>query len=110
MAKYEKIFYGDMDQVLDRLDKAILFGSVSASFEAGSDYYEGSVRCVVRVYERYSMIGSNRLSLTLTMTGENGCNHLVAIASGGSSAVFFKINRWGEDAFLDVIRDELDSL
>ena len=31
-------------------------------------------------------------------------------ASGGSQAVFFKINTWGEEAFLDTLRQVLDSM
>ena len=110
MAKYEKVFNGDFDTVLEQLDKEILGRSATASFEEGSNFYMGGVRCAVRVYERYSVVGSNRLSLTLTLIGDGASIHLVAMTSGGSSGMFFNVIRWGEDAFLDTIRDVLDAL
>ena len=32
---------------------------------------------------------------------------LSAITSGGSNALFFKVNTWGEEAFLDKIKELL---
>ena len=42
--------------------------------------------------------------------GSGDALFLSAIASGGSQAMFFKVNTWGESAFLDSIRDALDTL
>lgn len=79
--------------------------------EAGSDFKEGSARCSVRVFERYSMVGGNRLSLTLTLF-QNGDEpiRLSAIAAGGSQAVFFKMNTLGEDAFLKDVKQLLEEI
>ncbi len=104
MAKCEYRLQGDFDDWLDRLHQGILGGSLSASFEDGSDYGIGDVRVAVRVYERYSMIGSNRVSLNLTLCGTASELHLTAITSGGSQAMLFKLNTFGEEAFLDCIR------
>ena len=47
-------------------------------------------------------MGSNRVSLSVTLyEGRDGTIHLSAITSGGSQAMFFKINTFGEQAFLD---------
>lgn len=110
MAKYEKTVRGDFNVILQRLDSAILSRSVSASYEDGSDYSDGSMQCAVRVYERYSYTGGNRLSLTLTLAGTGGVYFLSAITSGGSQGMFFKLNTLGEEAFLDTIRDVIDGL
>lgn len=59
------------------------------------------IRCAVRVYERYSMAGSNRVSLNVTLIGNGGELFISAITSGGSQAVFFKINTIGEETFLN---------
>ena len=83
---------------------------MSASYEDGSDYTIGSVRCAVRVYERYSYLGGNRVSLNLTLIGEGENLFLSAITSGGSQAMFFKLNTLGEGAFLDKLRDVVDDL
>ena len=101
MAKYENRLQGNFDELLSMLENGILSGSASASFEDGSDYSVGIVRCAVRVYERYSMIGSNRVSLAITLIGNGADLFVSAITSGGSQAVFFKLNTFGEESFLD---------
>ena len=104
MAKLEKRVCGDFDAILARLDEGILSGSMSATLEEQSDFELNGVRCAVRVYERYSWTGGNRLSMTLTLFGSGSELNLSAITSGGSNAVFFKMNTIGEDAFLDTIQ------
>lgn len=104
MAKLEKSISGNFDEVLSRLDEGILGGSMSASLEDGSDFECGGLRCAVHVYERYSWTGGNRLSMTLTLFGSDGDLKLSAITSGGSNAMFFKMNTIGEDAFLDTLQ------
>ena len=105
MAKLERRIRGDFDQVLEALDRGIFDGSISASYEDGSDCSVGPMRCAVRVYERYSFGGGNRVSMTMTLAGDGEDLFLSAITSGGSQAMFFKINTWGEEAFLDTLRD-----
>lgn len=108
MAKYEKTVNGNFDDLLHRIEDGILSGSMSASLEESSDFQDGDSRCSVRVFERYSYAGSNRLSMSVTLF-QNGTHpiYLSAITSGGSQAVFFKINTWGEDAFLDKLKEIL---
>ena len=102
MAKMERTLDGDFDEILNRIETGIMRGSVSASLEDSSDFTSGSTRCAVRVFERYSALGSNRVSLSVTLfQGADGIIHLSAITSGGSQAMFFKINTYGEEAFLD---------
>jgi hypothetical protein len=105
MSRIERNLHGDFNEVLSALVNKIMYGSLSASMEAGSDYQLGEVRCAVRVFERYSMIGSSRVSLNITLLGVEQNLFLSAISSGGSQAVFFKINTFGEDAFLSTIMD-----
>ena len=101
MAKYEKHLTGNFDEVLNAVTDGVLNGSMSASYEDGSDWTNGTVRCAVRVFERYSYMGGNRVSMNVTLVG-NGCDlFLSAITSGGSQAVFFKLNTLGEESFLE---------
>jgi hypothetical protein len=100
MAKYESRLQGDFNDFLRTLENGILAGSASASFEDGSDYENNGIRCAVRVYERYSMIGKNRVSLSITLVGNGNDLFVTAITSGGSQAVLFKINTLGEGSFL----------
>ena len=110
MAKYERAFSGDFDSALSRLEQAVLNGSASASYEDGSDNRSGDFGCAVRVYERYSWTGGNRVSMNMTLVGRGQDLFLTAITSGGSQAMFFKVNTWGEEAFLDTIQAVADSL
>ena len=63
----------------------------------------------MRVYERYSLLGGNRVSLTLTLVGEGNRIFISAITSGGSQAMFVKMNTVGEESFLDKVAELLDS-
>ena len=101
----------NFDKLLRKLEQEIPDSSWSADLEAGSDFKEGDARCSVRVFERYSMIGGNRLSLTLTLF-QNGDSpiRLSAITAGGSQAVFFKVNTLGEESFLDDVKNLLEEI
>lgn len=102
MAKMERVLQGNFDDILDRVESGVMRGSLSASLEDSSDFSDGSTRCAVRVFERYSALGSNRVSLNVTLfQGTDGIIRLSAITSGGSQAMFFKVNTFGEEAFLE---------
>ena len=107
MSKLETTLTGSIDRWADKIREGILQGSVSASLEDQSAFCsaDGQCRCRVLVFERYSMAGGNRLSLSVTLFQEAGgpidCS---AITAGGSQAAFFKLNTWGEESFLDCFR------
>lgn len=106
MAKYEKILNGDFDEIIGIICDGILSGSSTATLEESSDFVGGNSRCSVRVFERYSYTGSNRVSLSLTLFQDNENQiHLSAITSGGSQAMLFKLNTFGEEAFLDKLKE-----
>mgnify|MGYP003392051392 CR=1 FL=1 len=108
MAKLEKTITGNFNEILHRIEDGIINGSVSASLEESSDFRIGDIRCSVRVFERYSYAGGNRVSMNVTLfQNANGPIYLSAITSGGSQAMFFKINTFGEEAFLDKLREIL---
>lgn len=109
MAKLEMTVRTGFDETLRRITDGIMGGSISASLEDSSDFKEGGARCSVRVFERYSYIGGNRVSLSVTLfqAQPGGPVRLSAITAGGSQAVFFKINTFGEEAFLDKLREIL---
>ena len=102
MAKLERKVQGDFNQLIKKIENGILNGSMSATLEAASDFVSGDARCSVRVFERYSYVGGNRVSMNVTLF-QNAQEdiYLSAVTSGGSQAVLFKINTWGEEAFLD---------
>ena len=85
MAKLERVITGNFDEVLSRLEDAVLNGSVSASLE-------------------------DRVALSLTLAGNGDQLYLTAITAGGSQAMFFKINTWGEESFLDTLASVVGQL
>lgn len=108
MAKVERQLQGDFNQILNKISKGILDSSMSATLEESSDFRIGSARCSVLVFERYSYMGSNRVSLNVTLFENDGVIYLTGITSGGSQAMFFKINTWGEEAFLDKLLEIIE--
>ena len=111
MAKRDWVFTGhDINILADTITSGILNASISASLEDSSYFSSGGISCIVLVFERYSVIGSNRLSLTVTLFSEPGRVRVSGISSGGSEGILWKINTLGEEAFLDVLVGVLSSI
>ena len=110
MAKLVTTLSGDFDRILQKIEDGVLNASVSASLEDGSDFRGENSRCSVRVFERYSYMGGNRVSMSVTLYQSGDRIHLCAITSGGSQAVFCKVNTLGEESFLDTLRDVLRTI
>ena len=108
MAKYAARINGDVNAFCAYMKESILDGSMSASFEDEFEVERGGVRCVTQVYERYSMFGSNRVSLSLTVIGHEGWLDVCAITSGGSEAILFKLNTVGEQSFLETAQHAIE--
>lgn len=102
MAKYERKLTGDFTSLLNWVHREITSGSISVTYEDGSDITISGVSTAIRVYERYSAIGGNRVSMNVAIVGNGDDLFISAITSGGSQAVFFKINTLGEGAFLSL--------
>ena len=110
MAKLERAFSLDFDTVLAQLERGVLDASMSATLEDTSHFTMGTTRVAVRMYERYSTFGGNRVAMCLTLAGEGDRLHLTAITAGGSQAMFFKINTWGEESCVDTLANVVDRL
>ena len=67
MAKIERSINEDFDQLLSNIENGILNSSISATLEDASDFQSGTARCSVRIFERYSYAGGNRVSLNITL-------------------------------------------
>ncbi|WOC12935.1 DUF6054 family protein [Gordonia sp. MP11Mi] len=112
MAKYERTFRGDFDSVVDLVHRGVMDASMSASYEDGSNIEPTGtdVRCAVRVYERYSTFGGNRVALNLTIVGVGPRIFVSAITAGGSQAMMWKVNTWGEESFLETLTATVEPL
>lgn len=100
---------GSADALANHLDAAIAAGSVSASIEHQDELGIGDARMILRTYERYSMMGDNRVTLSVSILAVGDQMEVALTTSGGSQAVFFKLNTFGESAFMDKGLAALDS-
>ena len=100
MAGFEHSLTGDADRFITYLDQAILSGSVTAQVEGQTDVRIGDARMLVRVYERFGALGGNRVSLNVSVLAVGEQLSVSAIASGGSTAMFWKVNTVSEESFL----------
>ena len=110
MAKFTHVIHGDFDRILKTIEKGVLDASVSATLEDGWDVRDGESRCSVRVFERYSYAGGNRVSMNVTLFQAGNAVRICAITSGGSQAMFWKVNTLGEETFLETLKDVIRNL
>lgn len=111
MAKLDRTVAGvDISTLAQHLVRGITSSSVSASFEDQSSFTYGDVSCISLVFERYSAMGANRASVSATLFSSPRGVQVSAITSGGSQALFWKVNTFGEEAFLDKVDDVLAQL
>ena len=103
MAKYEAELRGNFNEILEAINDAVMCNSASASLEDKSNFSVGETFCAVRVYERYSYSGSNRVSMNITLLKACERIFVTVITSGGSQGMFLKFNTFGESAFLDTV-------
>lgn len=108
MAKYERKIRGNFDEILRVIDEAVMTKSSSASLEDSSYYYGKDFRSALRVYERYSFLGGNRVSMSVLLIGSDDEYRLTIITAGGSQAMFVKINTVGEKTFLNSVIEAVD--
>ena len=108
MAKYETTVKADFDDFIRKIKNRILQQSVSASVEEECREEIGSVKIHIIVFERYSIVGNNRTSLTVTFIGNGDQVKVIGITSGGSQAMLFKINTVGEKSFLQTLQNAVE--
>ncbi len=103
MAKLTATLHGNFQNIVRDLTETVLNGSISASEEDSVQYTRNGVQCYTGVFERYSYTGGNRVSMSITLFGDDVCSNLCVITAGGSTGTFFKLNTFGEEAFLETI-------
>ena len=109
MAKHERTLSGTLGDFIGFFEDHVLKASMSASAEDGTTYALGETQFAMRVYERYSAIGGNRVSMSVAALEQNGTIHVTVITSGGSQAMFIKMLTLGEETFLDTAVQAIDA-
>ena len=101
MAKYTTTVGGSLNELVayikhneSRMGSTITLGEEITGTADSVKYWVGT-------YERYAVLGENRVSLNVMLIEYSEGVKVIATASGGSQAAFFKINHWSEDNFLN---------
>ncbi|NLZ36556.1 MAG: hypothetical protein GX897_03655 [Clostridiales bacterium] len=106
MAKLEKTLTGNIEEIAENIKESILKVSYTATFIDSCSYGNDSCRCTVMVFERYSWMGANRATITITLFSEGDDSvKLTAIASGGAQGTT-KLNTYGDEKIIK----ELDKI
>lgn len=108
MAKIERYINEDFDQLLSKIENGIINGSMSATLEDASDFRSGTARCSVRVFERYSYAGGNRVSLNITLFQMTKIQFNFPQLQREEAKLYFSKLIHGEEAFLDKLIELLD--
>lgn len=106
MAKYIYETTGDFNNFVSTVRDLAQDISATTNYEDGHQIGNTSS---LMVFERYSIAGSSRLSLSVMITEIDGIIQLVAIPSSGSQAIAFKLNNIGEEAFLQRFKESLET-
>ncbi len=105
MAKFTAVVPGTIDSFWKYLDRNTVKLGTTATLEDQVSGSADGVKYKVCTYERYAVMGENRVSLSVFMIEYSEGVRIVATASGGSKGAFLKINHWSEDNFLSVFED-----
>ena len=101
MAKYTTTVGGSLNELVTyiKYNESRLGSTITLEEEITGT--ADSVKYWVGTYERYAVLGENRVSLNVMLIEYSEGVKVIATASGGSQAAFFKINTWSEGNFLD---------
>ena len=101
MAKYTTTAAGSRDEIAAFIKTYSHAMGATVSLEDEIFGSADSVKYWVGTFERYAYMGKGRSSLTAVLLEHGGSVDVIATASGGSGAMFFKVNTWSEQSFLD---------
>ena len=101
MAKYTTIVPGSLEQLRKYISHNGPNLGATLSLEEEISGTADGVNYWIGTYERYAVLGENRVSLNIVLLEISEGVRVIATSSGGSQAMFLKINHWSEDNFLN---------
>ncbi|OKL51313.1 DUF6054 family protein [Buchananella hordeovulneris] len=108
MAELMRTVNGQLEAFVEYLADYVLAKSSSAHIETSSIFNSGPTKIAVLAFERYSWTGGNRVGMVVTVAGSDNVLQVHGVSLGGSQAVFFKINTFGEESFLATLDETLN--
>lgn len=104
--KYESYLNASFDEVLTLLSSKLDNYSATLTLEHTIDFNQ-ELRVSVRSFERYSAMGGNRVSANCTLIETRTKPYIIITTTGGSQALFYKINTTGEERFMYLFTDKI---
>ncbi len=99
MAEIKMEGNGDIIEIANHLANEIENSGLSCNLLSKiSHSYSSCIICTM-VFEKYFMRASNRVSLTVVLSGENGKVYADIIGSGGGNGPIFKFSFGAEESF-----------
>ena len=110
MAKYERMLYGDFDQIVSEVHEGIMKDAYSTNLVDQSDYQSGDIQIAVRVYDKYFMRNGNRTCLSVTIAGHNRDIFVSAISGGGGQGIIFNTSWGSEEEMVGMVQTIIERL
>lgn len=110
MAKFQQKISGDIDQIVQSLNKDILSSAMSMESVDRVDVTINGIRSIIIVYDKYYMRNSSRASLTLNVIGDGTEIWVNAIGAGGGNGSIFNFS-WGtEEDIISAVESSLHQM
>lgn len=107
---YKREVNKDINEVSHKIQEAFANMNLSSSLEDSVKEVVDSKLVELMIFERFSMFGSNRVSLSVMLIGDAYTTKIFMKASGGSQGALLKINTFSESSFLNKAIKKLDSI
>ena len=101
MAKYTTTVAGSLEQLRKYISRNGPNLGATITLEEEISGTADGVKYWIGTYERYAVLGENRVSLNIVLLEFSEGVRVIATSSGGSQAMFLKINHWSEDNFMN---------
>ena len=96
------------EEAVNNITGSTLGKSLSSSLEETFDEVFGETKCSIRTIERYTLMGDNRVSMTIVFVQSgNDPIHIMATSTGGGNGPL-KVFAWGEASFLGTLKNTLE--
>lgn len=107
MAKISMRGAGTLSGISSMLSERIQSSAMSCQLIDSVQRNLGSTQMVVMVFEKYFMRSSNRASLTVVVTEQDGSVFVDAIGAGGGQGAIFRFSWGAEESFVGTVENIL---
>ncbi len=110
MPKQDYVLTGDFEITKKIITDEVLLRSSTMAIEDTITYTIDGINISITVFDRFAYFGGGRVSATLTIIEKDNNIKISVISSGGSQAMFWKINTIGEYSLLELFDEVIKPL